>query len=207
MVIILFICNMNLIRPIDKICFDGNNLCLDFINSIHNRKTKPVNDYITDQTTWLIWLSKIGLKKESHEGNDYHFDIHELRIQRELLYHLFYNLIHSIEIAEKNIGKINRLLSKYKKATQILIKEGKPKEVLKIDTYNLNDYILYILKSAEELLLSEAIDQVKECSNCGWLFLDNSKNKKRKWCSMKTCGNEVKAKNFYRRSKQQQEQK
>jgi len=36
-------------------------------------------------------------------------------------------------------------------------------------------------------------------SSCGWLFLDTSRNQRRRWCAMETCGTAVKMKR-YRRS-------
>ena len=31
------------------------------------------------------------------------------------------------------------------------------------------------------------------CDLCGWLFIDSSRGRRRRWCSMKTCGNQAKA--------------
>jgi predicted RNA-binding Zn ribbon-like protein len=44
---------------------------------------------------------------------------------------------------------------------------------------------------------------VKECGteNCNWLFLDTSKNRSRRWCDMKECGNREKARRHYHRKK------
>jgi predicted RNA-binding Zn ribbon-like protein len=39
---------------------------------------------------------------------------------------------------------------------------------------------------------------------CGWLFLDESRGKRRRWCDMKDCGNREKARRYYR---QQQKSK
>ncbi len=55
---------------------------------------------------------------------------------------------------------------------------------------------------AADLLDHGATDRIKECppdQGCGWLFLDTSKNRSRTWCSMKTCGNQAKAKRFRER--------
>lgn len=45
--------------------------------------------------------------------------------------------------------------------------------------------------------------RIKTCPgpNCGWLFLDETKNARRRWCSMETCGNRAKARRSYERSK------
>jgi predicted RNA-binding Zn ribbon-like protein len=37
--------------------------------------------------------------------------------------------------------------------------------------------------------------------NCGWLFLDETRNHSRRWCDMSDCGNRAKAKRHYRRVK------
>lgn len=45
--------------------------------------------------------------------------------------------------------------------------------------------------SALDLLRNGGFDRLKQCANrdCGWLFLDGSKNNSRRWCDMATCGN------------------
>jgi predicted RNA-binding Zn ribbon-like protein len=48
--------------------------------------------------------------------------------------------------------------------------------------------------SAIELLQHGRLDRLKECpgDDCGWLFIDTSKNGSRRWCDMATCGNRSK---------------
>ena len=49
--------------------------------------------------------------------------------------------------------------------------------------------------SAASLLTGDDLPRVRVCANqeCGWLFLDSSKNQTRKWCDMGDCGNRMKA--------------
>jgi predicted RNA-binding Zn ribbon-like protein len=42
--------------------------------------------------------------------------------------------------------------------------------------------------AAVDLLRSERTARLKQCRNCRWLFLDQSKNASRRWCSMAHCG-------------------
>lgn len=60
-----------------------------------------------------------------------------------------------------------------------------------------------IVEAAEDLLLNGPLDRLHACGgeNCEWLFLDLSKNGRRRWCSMATCGNEAKVKKFRSRTK------
>lgn len=55
---------------------------------------------------------------------------------------------------------------------------------------------------AARILTSDDRERVRQCSDaqCGWLFLDSSRNGSRRWCTMKGCGNRNKARKFYRRS-------
>lgn len=52
-----------------------------------------------------------------------------------------------------------------------------------------------IAHSAAELLTSEDLRWVSECQaeDCDRLFLDTSRNRRRRWCSMEWCGNREKA--------------
>ncbi|HEY4128504.1 MAG TPA: CGNR zinc finger domain-containing protein [Gammaproteobacteria bacterium] len=60
-----------------------------------------------------------------------------------------------------------------------------------------------IVWRAVELLEYRPLGRVKECGadDCGWLFLDTSKNGSRQWCSMQTCGNVSKVRRFRDRQK------
>lgn len=59
-----------------------------------------------------------------------------------------------------------------------------------------------IITNAIEILMSDSLKRVKFCaaSDCGWLFIDTSKNNSRRWCDMADCGNRAKARQFYSKS-------
>jgi predicted RNA-binding Zn ribbon-like protein len=61
-----------------------------------------------------------------------------------------------------------------------------------------------IVGSAAELLASDNLPLVRACSSktCQWFFLDTSKNHRRRWCSMKLCGNRAKVRKFYARQRE-----
>ncbi|WP_428664628.1 CGNR zinc finger domain-containing protein [Reyranella sp.] len=61
-----------------------------------------------------------------------------------------------------------------------------------------------VLWSAGDLLAGPRLDKVRRCANpeCGWLFLDDSRAGKRRWCSMSSCGNRAKARRHYHKSKE-----
>ncbi len=53
--------------------------------------------------------------------------------------------------------------------------------------------------SALKLAFETPVARIKACENCGWLFVDRSKNASRIWCDMAVCGNRQKAKRHYRK--------
>jgi len=56
---------------------------------------------------------------------------------------------------------------------------------------------------AAHLLTDNEHGPIRECEGalCGWFFLDESRNRRRRWCSMEACGNRAKARRFYRRKR------
>lgn len=57
------------------------------------------------------------------------------------------------------------------------------------------------LHSAVALAFSEDRGRLGECGNCGWLFLDRTRNRSKRWCTSHLCGNRAKAKRHYERRK------
>jgi predicted RNA-binding Zn ribbon-like protein len=60
-----------------------------------------------------------------------------------------------------------------------------------------------VLWSAADLLTSARLAQVRTCADarCAWVFLDVSRNRSRRWCSMNECGNRAKVRRHAARSR------
>ena len=56
-----------------------------------------------------------------------------------------------------------------------------------------------VAHSATELLVSGPLGRIKGCAGCNWLFVDESKNKSRRWCSMEECGTHAKMRRYVAR--------
>ena len=52
-----------------------------------------------------------------------------------------------------------------------------------------------VLRSAAELLVSDEADRIRTCGgdDCGWMYVDRSRNGLRRWCQMRTCGTREKS--------------
>ncbi len=60
-------------------------------------------------------------------------------------------------------------------------------------------FLAHVAMSALSLAMSDELDRLKICPACFWLFIDRSRNRKRLWCDMETCGNRAKAQRHYAR--------
>ena len=61
------------------------------------------------------------------------------------------------------------------------------------------DRVLWeIGRAAGRLVLSPRLARVRACAadDCGWWFVDDTKNRSRRWCDMKLCGNREKLRRF-----------
>jgi len=58
-----------------------------------------------------------------------------------------------------------------------------------------------VVDSAADALILDELPRVRRCANarCARVFFDNTKNGRRRWCDMATCGNRAKAERFRRR--------
>ena len=190
---------------------DGGVLCLDFVNTVHHRKKEPLDDYfkvngdildwglrteIISETSYNILYKKID-NESSGKGSFMEKSI-ELR---ELLYRIFLGITLGKEIRNEDMNAFNQYLAVYFNSIAVKIEDDRFIEGWKWKGEDLNRVLLLVVKSAYDLLLSDRLDRVKECPSCGWLFLDTTKNGKRKWCSMKSCGSNIKALDYYYRKK------
>jgi predicted RNA-binding Zn ribbon-like protein len=63
---------------------------------------------------------------------------------------------------------------------------------------DLDRVVWEIGRAAGRLVVSDRLGRLRACaaSDCGWWFADETKNRSRRWCDMKTCGNREKIKRF-----------
>jgi predicted RNA-binding Zn ribbon-like protein len=56
-----------------------------------------------------------------------------------------------------------------------------------------------VVHAAVGLLTSGPLDRLKSCVGCWWLFIDSSRNKSRRWCTMEDCGTHEKMRRYVAR--------
>jgi predicted RNA-binding Zn ribbon-like protein len=125
------------------------------------------------------------------------------RDARRYLHSVFVGPARSVPADPVAVAQVNRLLRGALEEMTLVQSEGgfrwgwpKPESDL--------DRVLWpVLWAAGRLLTEGDLARVGECANptCGWLFLDTSRNGRRRWCDMAHCGNRAKARRHYQKVK------
>ncbi|HET7003046.1 MAG TPA: CGNR zinc finger domain-containing protein [Puia sp.] len=196
---------------VKNILLNGGVLCLDFVNTIHDRINEPERDYWVTHVHLLQWALKAGdISSADYETILSHYEsrpaqssklLKEAIRLRELLYNIFYSLSAGKKIPVGDLDSFNTILSKCLSHLRLKAHGKGFSQSWQLTPGESMIILVPVIYSAYELLLSDKLEKIKECSNCGWLFLDASKNGTRRWCSMNTCGSIVKAREWYHRNK------
>ncbi len=193
-----------------KFQFDlsGGNLALDFINTVSFR--------LTDATERLIDYNHLvffGMQSGVYSYPERLFTLAgqspgrgknalQKAIQfREHLHAIFAAVVEHRAVPGISLAFLNVMLQEAAQHGRVVINNRRfVWEWTDLDSY-LESLLWPIARAAADLLMSDEIDRVRLCAaeNCGWFFLDRTKNHRRRWCDMKVCGNRVKARRHYLR--------
>lgn len=182
-------------------------LCLDFINTEGVERNSPP-DRLEGLELFLDWAARHGLadprgvaglrRAARRTAEDFLESARELR---EALYRIFAGMVAGREPAPADLTVLDRQLSAALPRLRLVRQEDGFSWVLPDPPQRLEELLWPIVLSATDLLRSDRLDRVKECGGdtCSWMFIDESRNRSRRWCDMSDCGNRAKARRFYRR--------
>ena len=173
------------------------DLCLDFANTRYWRGQATPTETLNEPADLATW-AKAPRPPTAKEF--------ELAIAlREVLYRLFDAQAQSRPAAPRDLEALNTALAHA--PGRRALKRGRIGYEWEVDVKSGTALSLLapVLWSAGDLLAGPRLDRVRRCANpeCGWLFLDDSRAGKRRWCSMSACGNRAKARRHYHKSKEE----
>jgi len=188
----------------------GGILCLDFTNTLYGH-ANPIHEYLFDYRDVVLWSRHVGIldqdKAESllseWEQVPARFEaVFRWTIQlRETLHRIFASLAHDEYPQSDDITRLHQAWLENEAHSRLVQTESGFR--LEWEEGDAADSMLWpITRSAVELLTSDELNRVKQCGRCDWLFLDKSRNQRRRWCSMSACGNRAKMARRYEREKQ-----
>lgn len=170
--------------------FIAGNLALDFANTVYRRWPVPGPDLFTNTADLDAWFAHTGLLPDS-ELHDSECDVDErtlgnARALRALVWMAFdaHRGDHTIP-ADAFTG----LLDTARRSTADVTVHADGSTTAQ----NRQGSLAIVALKAIALLLDPPPQGIRACDLCGWFFIDSSRGRRRRWCSMKTCGNQAKA--------------
>jgi predicted RNA-binding Zn ribbon-like protein len=188
----------------------GGHPALDFINTVHDWKVSEPHDYLGEFADAIRFGKAAGLLTRADDflprQRIPRLELTRLRELRALLKRIFQARLSGQAPNDMDLGKLSTDLAEAARASRLIVANRRSPQVLvtreiTAEKAGVALLRLRIVEAAATLLVSDAMRRVKSCPTCGWLFLDASKNRSRRWCSMDTCGAVAKARRYYRRLK------
>ena len=191
-------------RPIAAIRLDGGRLCLDFVNSIHDRYAVEVEDYLHHPERFIDWCVRAGALSLDERVSVPRTAQHRAALMREVmnlrdhLHALFAARIDGVSPPPDAVRGLDRWLHRAW-TSQTFGSDGQLH--WRADARDARLPLKRIALDALNLFCDPSISRLRRCGNitsCGWLFLDTSKNQRRRWCAMETCGTADKMQRYRR---------
>ena len=192
----------------------AGNLCLDFLNTLDDRFTNEPKELLasyvdlarfaedtdildTQRVDRLMERSMVNVeaaKKALAEAID----------MREAMFAVVWAIVNKKPAPKAALIKLNQYVQAAAQHSHLAEVNGRFEWHFDDTLYDFEAPLWPIARAAAELLASDQLRYVRPCASrtCLWLFLDESKNHRRRWCDMTKCGNRAKAQRFYQRQKQ-----
>jgi predicted RNA-binding Zn ribbon-like protein len=190
----------------------AGHVVLDFVNTAAGLNRNP-RDWLASYDSLLDWAGVARVFDEdllagltARNRSDPEGGRKALQGVRELRAAL-YTLVHHRRDATRPPATAVEVLQRWhRRAGASITLQPQDDGVLRpsLEACGLDAITASITLDAADLLSQPLKGAFGLCSghNCGWIFLDASQTRRRRWCDMKTCGNAAKASRHYRRKRE-----
>jgi predicted RNA-binding Zn ribbon-like protein len=191
--------------------FIAGNPCLDFANTVNHRVGANPEELLIDYSRLLRWgeearvisnktaeyLRAAGQEAPARARST----LRNAIALRDALYDVFAAVTRQRSAPETQLTVLNTAIHDALQHARIVYGNRHFTWDWVRPEHNLDSMLWPVARAALDLLTSEELIYVRLCAaeSCAWLFLDTTKNHRRRWCEMKTCGNRAKAKTYYER--------
>jgi predicted RNA-binding Zn ribbon-like protein len=190
----------------------GGALCLNFVNTTSGRGTDRLLEHLFRFEHLLAWSRHAGAIDEatarrfeanppSHRAGLRTLD--EALALRDALHGIFSSTFHGLAVPVPALAEFNRHLAAAMAAAKIQ-PAGKA-FAWQWDTQTMppEGLLWPVARSAAELLATGDLSRIKTCPGCfcGWMFLDKTRNGRRRWCEMEICGSRAKMRRYHQRQR------
>jgi predicted RNA-binding Zn ribbon-like protein len=167
----------------------GGHLLLDLVNTVSWRldETRRI-DRLSGLPALAVWSSAVGLV--GRPGT-----LQQVKAVREAAYRVLRPIARGQEPSRADLTVLQRFVVDS-------LSQARPVGTARLLDWEPSELPDVLALAAARLLEREDLSRLRECqdNDCGWLFLDRSKNGSRRWCSSGDCGNRARARRHYQRT-------
>ncbi|MGH9440983.1 MAG: CGNR zinc finger domain-containing protein [Thermoanaerobaculia bacterium] len=179
----------------------GGERCLDFNNTAAWRSTGPYDDRLGSREDILEWGAGAGLMADSPPQKASPRILKDAVALRATLHRILSPLSRWHAPAPEDLAALNEFLRRALSGVRLARGKGTFRWDFSGSAGDLDPILAAVVWSAARLLESADLSLLRECADpeCGWLFVDRSRRKNRRWCEMRECGSRAKARRYYLR--------
>ena len=185
-----------------RFLYVGGDPALDLINTVDWTSRGPGNERLEDFEQLTRWAEGAGVTdpavgRRLRRLGDAHPRAATAALAfalqaRNALHELFGAIARGDQV-ETELARFNRLLNEALRGQEVAPatgREGSYRWRWRGEESDPRALVWRVLWSAASLLRSDEIGNVRVCDSddCGWMFVDRSRNGLRRWCQMRTCG-------------------
>jgi len=207
-----------LVSPAATMKLVGGDPCLDFVNTVGGRvpavgraQARVRADKIAFYSDLVAFGVHAGLVGETEGRGLRRLGTTRSREAlavlgralafREALYRTLQALMRGRRPAPADLVVINAEVAKSRSREVLAARHEGLRWEWRDDAGRLEWLLWPVTRAAAALLTSPDLARLRQCGGdeCGWLFLDRSRNRSRQWCTMEDCGNVSKVRRFRKR--------
>jgi predicted RNA-binding Zn ribbon-like protein len=180
----------------------GGHLALDFCNTAGEHLAERPDEFLLDWESILRWATQVGMVgPESYLELLRHPETLDGIVQlREAIYRVGLAVAGARRLSKGDVDFIRERANALRPEIEFRDNLGRWRPA---PPHASEQLCAVLAAEALSLFCSPKAARIGVCEggNCGWLFLDESRGKRRRWCNMNDCGSRAKARRFYDRHK------
>lgn len=199
-------------KDVSRLARIGGHIALDLANTVGWRLRDNPIDYLPSYDALLVWSEtggflpaalsrRLALEGERRPENA-RKALGSVRALRNAIYRIGFALSHNGTPPEAAIKAVHaaRVEALARASLTGIVGHGWTR-VWDERAANLDRVWWPVAVAAADLLESGELARLRMCEGegCAWLFLDNSRNRSRRWCSSSDCGNRERVRRFNER--------
>jgi predicted RNA-binding Zn ribbon-like protein len=178
----------------------GGHPALDLVNTVDWTARGPQAERLPDYATWIEWGEGNGLlgpgdarrlrSLARREPGTAAHALDAVRRARALLQGVLSHRARGKPADADDLAAVNGLLHRALARLELAATADGALLVWRGMGRELDSPLWPVIWAAAGLLTSEDADRIRVCDgpDCGWMYLDRSRNGFRRWCEMSTCG-------------------